>query len=405
MRGVYEKVEQRIAYGDKNTGHDFKRAWRVRRAKKELVTRFGLVYIRRVVVYAVVVMLVLITLIVVEAAGHTQVFRDVYESVVSSIDRIIGAIAVLLATVVAIVPSFKLAFASNEESSVSRGEVIFKQASSVKDQLGFLEMVKRDLQELFDYLREFEEKLETKIVIVPIVDDLDRCITDGRNVKVLEAMQLILSVPGAPILSFLAVDSRIVVASIEDHYEKVFSKTNISGHEYLDKIVQLPFALPEPQPEKVERLVSKTLEGDAASPQQVAQRLKVFGTRGRQILDQAGSKRVTFKVAATRASPNGVDVDLEPLVVAIQSQGLELDPKLAIELVCAAAQKLGPSLNKLADRLMDKGTRQGKVYNMNEEEVLEILCRETNVALEDGNLSFEELYIVDTNLFDLSIYL
>ena len=47
--------------------------------------------------------------------------------------------------------------------------------------------------------------IKTKIVIVPIVDDLDRCITDGRNVKVLEAMQLILSVPGAPILSFLAV--------------------------------------------------------------------------------------------------------------------------------------------------------------------------------------------------------
>ena len=53
----------------------------------------------------------------------------------------------LVATVLSIVPSFKLAFASNRESSISRGEVIFKQASMVIDQLGFLASVKRDLQE------------------------------------------------------------------------------------------------------------------------------------------------------------------------------------------------------------------------------------------------------------------
>ena len=50
--------------------------------------------------------------------------------------------------------------------------------------------------------------------------------------------------------------SRIVVASIEEHYEKVFDQTNISGFEYLDKIVQIPFALPEPPPDKVKLLVS-----------------------------------------------------------------------------------------------------------------------------------------------------
>ena len=93
----------------------------------------------------------------------------------------------LVAVVAAIVPPFKLAFASNKESSVSRGEVLFKEASMVKDQLGFLAKVKLELQELFDFLREFDDK----IVLVPIIDDLDRCITDGRNVKVLEAMQLI----------------------------------------------------------------------------------------------------------------------------------------------------------------------------------------------------------------------
>ena len=148
---MYQKVEQRIAYGERNkkigNGRDFKRTWRVKRAKKELIERFGLLYIRRVVAYTVVFMFVLIALIVFEATGNLRVFTEIYASVVSSIDAAIGAIAGLVATVFAIVPSFKLAFASNQESSTSRGEVIFKKASTVKDQLGFLESVKRDLKE------------------------------------------------------------------------------------------------------------------------------------------------------------------------------------------------------------------------------------------------------------------
>ena len=53
-----------------------------------------------------------------------------------------------------------------------------------------------------------------EILIAAFIDDLDRCL-DGKNVKVLEAVTLMLSVPGAPILAFLAIDSRIVTASID----------------------------------------------------------------------------------------------------------------------------------------------------------------------------------------------
>ena len=232
---------------------------------------------------------------------------------------------------------------------------------------------------------------------MPIIDDLDRCITDGRNVKVLEAMQLILSVPGAPILSFLAVDSRIVVASIEEHYEKVFAKTNISGHEYLDKIVQLPFAMPEPSPDKVERLLSKSLEGDAASPVQVAQRLKVFGMRARQIINAIGSNQVTFKMDQTTSSPKIFVAPraITPVVLIIEkfwgddaNQKLELDSKQALDLVCAAAGELSANLKELADDLilMD----QTNVYK---EEAIEVLCRATNTALEAGKLGFGEVSI------------
>ena len=182
------KVEERIDAGKADNSKDFKREWRVKRAKKELIERFTLPYIRKVVAYAVVVLLALVAFVVVEAAGYTSIVVDIHADIVSSIEAVLAVITGLVSAVAAIVPSFRLAFVSNKESNVSRGDVIFKKASKVKDQLGFLAQVKEELQELFDYLREFEEQVGTKIVLVPIIDDLDRCITDGRNVKVLEAM-------------------------------------------------------------------------------------------------------------------------------------------------------------------------------------------------------------------------
>lgn len=389
-------MEQRVAAGQhpkmKGTGHagkDFKREWRVKRAKKQLVERFGLPFIRRVIAYALVFLLALVALIIVETTGQTRVILDLHASVTSYFETALVVIAGLLGSVAAILPPFKIALASTKESNLNRGEEIFKKAAKIKDQLGFLATVKHELQELFSYLREFEKDVGTKIIIVPIIDDLDRCITDGRNVKVLEAMQLILSVPGAPILSFLAVDSRIVVASIEDHYSRVFDKTNISGHEYLDKIVQIPFAMPEPPPEKVERLISKSLEGDAASPALVSQRLKVFGKHGRQTLTRARNVSVTLKVAPTKAHPEGAVVDLEPLVQAAEDidrfQGG--DAESTLKLVCAAARLLGHNLKKLADRviLMDE-------TNVLKEEEVEVLCRAINAALEAGKLDFKEAH-------------
>ena len=393
-------MEERVAAGQHpnkvkaqgHAGRDFKREWRVKRAKQQLVEHFGLPLIRRAITYAVVFLFALVALVIVETTGKTRVILDIHASAISYFETVLVAVAGLVGSVAAILPSFKLAFASSKESNLNRGVDIFMKASKIKDQLGFLAQVKLELQELFNYLRKFEKQVGTQIIIVPIIDDLDRCITDGRNVKVLEAMQLILSVPGAPILSFLAVDSRIVVASIEDHYSRVFEKTNISGHEYLDKIVQIPFAMPEPPPEKVERLISKSLEGEAASPAIVAQLLKVFGTHGRQTLTRARnledrfkvSREVRFKVAPTKAHPEGAVVDLEKLVQAIDTcQGK--DAESTLKLVCAAARMLGPYLEGLADRLIlmdEKDTLK--------EEAVEVLCRATNAALEAGNMDFLE---------------
>ena len=137
---MYKKVEERVEAGKYDKvwnkeqtsfkwqpidNRDFKREWRVERAKKQLIERFGLPLIRRAIAYAVVVFLVLVTLIVVEATRTTHIIAEFQATVASSIETAFAVITGLVASVTAIVPSFKLAFASNKESNVSRGEVIF----------------------------------------------------------------------------------------------------------------------------------------------------------------------------------------------------------------------------------------------------------------------------------------
>lgn len=82
-------------------------------------------------------------------------------------------------------------------------------------------------------------KRSCKLVIY--VDDLDRCQPD----KIVEVLQsLVLLTESTPFVVFLAIDPRIIVAAIESVNSKFFSEAGVSGYEYLDKIVHIPFAIP-----------------------------------------------------------------------------------------------------------------------------------------------------------------
>ena len=86
------------------------------------------------------------------------------------------------------------------------------------------------------------------------VDDLDRVIggNGDRVTKVLEAVSLILSIDNAPVITFLAIDPRIVISSIEDGFGAVIQDAKVTGWEYLDKIVQFPIAIPQPAAVKID---------------------------------------------------------------------------------------------------------------------------------------------------------
>ena len=119
----------------------------------------------------------------------------------------------------------------------SRASVIRDKASSNRDQYfdntGFKGFVKNEVEYILDFLRytpfideENECKRPARLCI--FVDDLDRC--DGKTVMdVLEAVILLLV--DAPVTFWLALDTRLVVASIEEAKEGLLEKAGVSGYE------------------------------------------------------------------------------------------------------------------------------------------------------------------------------
>merc|ERR1719491_72300 len=162
---------------------------------------------------------------------------------------IVATVAAFFPLLAKIITFFKKILPYIQET---RGEYILDTAagaSKKKDftqDLGFMGDVKTELGYLFDLLstQTFLDKevgCRRRLRLCVFIDDLDRC-PEKSVVSVLEAVILLL-VDG-PISVWMAIDSRIVVRCIEAVKGDVYNKAGISGHEFLDKIVQLPSILP-----------------------------------------------------------------------------------------------------------------------------------------------------------------
>ena len=139
--------------------------------------------------------------------------------------------------------------------------------------------VKNEVKYLFDLLTTetyTDENIgcQRSLRLCVFIDDLDRCPRESV-VSVLEAVILLL-VDG-PITVWMAIDSRLVVQCIEAVKEGVFDKANISGHEFLDKIVQLPFALPLLPYDTKMAYAKKIIEDKELDPERVLARFKREG--------------------------------------------------------------------------------------------------------------------------------
>ena len=114
--------------------------------------------------------------------------------------------------------------------------------------IGYMEEIKHDLEDL-------QKNLKGDRILV-VIDDLDRCEPD-KAVEVLQAINLLLTFES--FIVCLGIDARVITRAIERHYEDLLAESGASGYEYLEKIVQIPFRIPDPSDDDVMRFLLKQL--------------------------------------------------------------------------------------------------------------------------------------------------
>ena len=122
-----------------------------------------------------------------------------------------------------------------------KGSEIMKGAKNIAEQVGFMGDVRDELELICDFVKMKHAKFAV------FIDDLDRC-PPKKIVDMIDATMLLLSNLDYPFLTFITIDPRIIVKSIESTYDDVFHECGITGFEYLDKLIQIPFSIPIASP-------------------------------------------------------------------------------------------------------------------------------------------------------------
>jgi len=174
-----------------------------------------------------------------------------------------------IAAVVAVLGIGGLAKAAS--NPVARWVTTLFTSSDYGGQIAHMDEIKHDLETLEKRLHkknpqkpEEPEEIVGRILI--LIDDLDRCEPE-KAVEMLQAVNLLLNFES--FIVCLGIDARIVTGAIEKHYDGLLGRTGASGYEYLDKIVQIPFRIPEPNPDEVKAFIGSQLgdpKPDAGPP-------------------------------------------------------------------------------------------------------------------------------------------
>ena len=111
--------------------------------------------------------------------------------------------------------------------------------------------------DVFTYLRgltvadKVDSQPEVLRRIVVFIDDLDRCVP-RKALDLLEGIKALLDIPG--FLFVLGLDHRVIDQYLKSKYGKSFC---VEPEEYLEKLVQVAFRVPEPPPEDLEGVLDE----------------------------------------------------------------------------------------------------------------------------------------------------
>jgi len=124
-----------------------------------------------------------------------------------------------------------ISFSSEVKKAVS--------SPNFSSKLGFMNDVKNEIK---DIIIPILNKKNQKMIIN--IDDLDKCPPD-KIAEVLEAIQLLLSDDNCPFIVFISGNSNTLIKAIESNYKNKYKNfMEINGYEYLNKLITIPFSIP-----------------------------------------------------------------------------------------------------------------------------------------------------------------
>jgi len=90
--------------------------------------------------------------------------------------------------------------------------------------------------------------------LVLFIDDLDRCLPE-KTIEILEVIKLFLDLPKC--MYIIGVEKDVIERGIEVRYRSKEQEIPISGKDYIEKIIQLPFTLPPIREEDMTEFIEK----------------------------------------------------------------------------------------------------------------------------------------------------
>jgi len=142
--------------------------WRIQRAVKLLIDGYGGINNLRISLYALVLLVSgTIVVVILSALGHI----NIWVQIIRQTKQIWILVSSIISVLIGIVPSLRLLYNTSQNAGQSRGETIYQKSKMLKDKIGFMDQVKQELDDLFNFMRVTSEntKIELKLLIFVMI--------------------------------------------------------------------------------------------------------------------------------------------------------------------------------------------------------------------------------------------
>lgn len=213
---------------------------------------------------------------------------------------------------------------------------VFKCFDKILDKLGF-----ERVSSVLDGVKDDKKSKSKKRRMIVFVDDLDRCIPK-HVMQVLESTRVLLERKG--FVFVLGMDAKVLRYAVGDHYDfmsrKLVDRARM-GHDYLEKIIQIPFHLPPLTEAELLKLKRQLIGDRIASPllkKEPSRSKSVTPSPAKELVDDQEQQHVGNEQSEQEDKPAKLD----------HTMNMELDQSenLALDGMIRAGLQASPRLMK-----------------------------------------------------------